>query len=469
MWVQTRFLADQPKARWMATAFVFYGLIATGFLAINVPPFQVPDELAHFLRATQIAGGSFIGKRFSIAQANGSSQITAGGLSDPAVVQAFAPFAGMAGHSNIKASAEDWSPNVHWSETRSLASFPNTVIYPPFFYLPSALGVLAGRIAHLSIIRTLVLSRLLSGVTAVALGVTAIAVADGAAAWIFAILTLPMSLFLFASASQDGLLIACSALAGALMLRLLRWPNPQNRKLLIALVSAISLVGMARPPYGGLALLPLGLGKLKLRWRILASMAIATSVLAWSAVVAATTWNSFGSSAVGAEPTIQLAHLWSEPWHVATVTLATLKHYFASYLGMFIGVLGWGEIHLPLSYYGAGAIALVIAAVAAMLGMKGERVGYSGILLIAVGVFLSVAAVFGIQYLTWTPPDHPIIEGVQGRYFLPIALAGTAMFPALGNARLARMQNWLLVIVLVFPVLSLTVMMRAIVLRYYLH
>jgi uncharacterized membrane protein len=85
------------------------------------------------------------------------------------------------------------------------------------------------------------------------------------------------------------------------------------------------------------------------------------------------------------------------------------------------------------------------------------------------GLFVSVAALFGSLYLIWTPLDHPIVEGAQGRYFLPIALAGVVLLPALGHARLARIQNWLLLIVLLFPVLSLTVMMRAIVLRYYLH
>lgn len=469
MWVQKSLLADQPKARWMAAAFVLYGLIATGFLAVNVPPFQVPDEANHFLRAAEIADGDLIGKRFSVTEENGSSQTAAGGMSDPALLQAAAPFARMRGHRDAKANAADWVPDVHWTKTRSLVSFPNTVIYPPFFYLPSALGVLAGRIAHLSVLHTLVLSRLLSGVTAIALGAVAIVLADGAAPWIFTILTLPMSLFMIASASQDGLLMACSGLAGALMVRLLRWPDAQDRKLLIALVSTISLAAMARPPYCGLALLPLGLRKLKLRWRIAASTAIAASVVTWLAVVAATTWTSYGSPTVGAEPLTQLAHLGNEPWRVATVMLATLRHYFLAYSAMFIGALGWGEILLPNSYYYAGAVALIVAAVTTMLGLKGERVGYRSMLPSALGVFVSVAALFGSLYLIWTPPDYPTVEGAQGRYFLPIVLAGMVLFPALGHARLARIQNWLLLTVLLFPALSLTVMMHAIVLRYYLH
>jgi uncharacterized membrane protein len=86
-----------------------------------------------------------------------------------------------------------------------------------------------------------------------------------------------------------------------------------------------------------------------------------------------------------------------------------------------------------------------------------------------VGVFLSIAAVFGIQYLTYTPPGHATIEGIQGRYFLPIALVGTTLLPAFGNVRMARIENWLLLFVVVFPLVSLTVVMRAVILRYYLQ
>ena len=49
--------------------------------------------------------------------------------------------------------------------------------YPPLFYLPSAAGILVGRELDLSVIYTLYLSRLFTGVVAVALGTLAIALA----------------------------------------------------------------------------------------------------------------------------------------------------------------------------------------------------------------------------------------------------------------------------------------------------
>ncbi|MGA8821114.1 MAG: DUF2142 domain-containing protein [Xanthobacteraceae bacterium] len=459
-------LAEQVKARGLAAAFLLYGLIATGLLAINVPPFQSPDELNHFLRAAQIAEGGFIGRRFSITE-NGSSRIIAGGLNDPALLRAAKPFQRIGSHPEARVTRTDWGANIHWSKDRSLVSFPNTVMYPPFFYLLSAAGVIGGRTANLSVVQTLIVSRLLSGIVAVAIGALAITIADGAAAWIFAILTLPMSLSLIASTSQDGLLIACSSLAGALMLRLQRRPAEHNRRVLASLIIALGLVGMARPPYGALALLPLGLRKINLRWRILAAAGILGFVAIWSLIVAATTWTNINPA--GGEPLVELLLLRNNPLSLARAMLVTADQFWRNYLTQFIGVLGWLDTQLPRGYYRVAKIMLVIAAITSMFGMKRERISLSSALPIALGLLISVAAIFGIQYFSWTPPGHATIEGVQGRYFLPLALVGTGLLPALGDTRLARIHNLLLLLVVTFPVLSLAVVMHAIVLRYYLH
>jgi uncharacterized membrane protein len=111
---------------------------------------------------------------------------------------------------------------------------------------------------------------------------------------------------------------------------------------------------------------------------------------------------------------------------------------------------------------------LVVAAVAAMLGMRGERISVASRLLIATGVLGSAAGVFAIEFVTWTVPGHATVEGVEGRYFLPLALVGAALLPALGDGRWARVRGALVGVVMVFPVISLAVVMRAVVVRYYL-
>jgi Predicted membrane protein (DUF2142) len=451
-------------AHYMAAAFLSYGLTATVLLAVIVPPFQVPDEPNHFMRAAQIADGTLIGSRVAVVGANG---LIGGGSVDPAILSAAAPFDAVRFHPDQRVKRADWEPRIRWSRTRIATAFPNTAMYPPFFYLPSALGILIGRAAHWTILQTLILSRFLTGATAVTLGAAAIVIADGAAAWIFTILTLPMTLFLFASVSQDALILACSALAGSCLVRLLRLRGPGDPKLIGVLVIMLGLVAMARPPYGTVLLLPIGLTRMPIRWRVMAAMTIAALVVIWSTIAAIATWTPF-FSVVGADPGAQLTRLITDPVLIARVAFATVSRYGPYYVAHAIGVLGWLDTSLPRAYYGAAVLMLGVAAVAAMLGTGGKRMRVHSALTVAATVAASSAAIFVTQYLIWTVPGNPLIEGVEGRYFLPIALIGTAILPSLRESPAGYLRNPLAFLVVTFPLLSLGVMVHAIVSRYYL-
>ena len=451
----------------LAAAFVLYGLLATVFLAINMPPYQNPDETAHFMRAAQVAEGRVIGTRFARIEADGQAHVLAGDAGDIAIALAFFPFDPIRGHPETKATRSMWAGNIHWGRARVMLPNTNTAANPPLFYVPGAIGVLIGRAARMTVVQTLALSRLLTGVAAVAVGALAIATAEGAAVWLFALLTLPMALAQIASTSQDSLLLACSALAGALLVRALRVPGARDRTLLIGLVAMLILVATARPPYGALALLPLALKGSPWRSRLLAAALVVAAVLAWSGIAAATALTNVGQG-FGADPPAQLARLRADPLLLVHATWSALALHWRGLLEMFVGRLGWYDLELPQAYRTAALAMLGVAALAAMTGLRGQRIGAGSRLAIAAGVLLSAAGLFAIEYVTWTAPGAPIVEGVAGRYFLPLALAGAALLPAFGHARWARLHAALVLAVAAFPVVTLTVVMRAVVLRYYL-
>ena len=432
-----------------------------------MPPFQNPDEVAHFLRATQLADGGLVGTRFSMTEPDGSRQITAGGSADPGVLTAAAPFNALIFHPDARAVGAFWNPPVHWSTQRVMTSFPNTAVAPPVFYVPSAVGVIVGHMSHMTIIQTLLLSRVLTGLVALSIGAAAIVWAGGGAPWIFAILTLPMSLSQIASSSQDALLLGCSALAGAEMLRALRVPGRHDWRMLAILAAALGLMGAVRPPFGTLVILPLGLTAYPARWRVACAAAAAACIVAWCLVALLTAATNFGAL-VGADPWAQIAALHADPMQAAHVVWATLRRYWLGYLVGFVGQLGWLDTALPHAYYGVAIAMLAVAAVAGMLGVTGERVRTGTHLTIAGAVLLAAAGIFAIQYLTWTAPGSPTVEGVQGRYFLPLALVGAALLPALHTPRFACLHRGLVLAVAVFPVATLSVVMHTTVLRYYL-
>jgi uncharacterized membrane protein len=138
------------------------------------------------------------------------------------------------------------------------------------------------------------------------------------------------------------------------------------------------------------------------------------------------------------------------------------------YLETFIGRLGWLDTPLPHAYLGAATAILGLAALAALLGPRGERIGAVSRLVIVACVLLCTVGVFAIQYLTWTIPGHAVVDGIQGRYFLPLAMVAGVALPAVGAARRTWAHDALILAVALFPVVSLGVVMRAIVLRYYL-
>ncbi|MGA8820100.1 MAG: DUF2142 domain-containing protein [Xanthobacteraceae bacterium] len=459
---------DHRIARLLAAAFVLYGIVAAAFLVWNVPPFQVPDEPNHFLRAAQIADGTLVGTPVTITGADGLPHSVAGGMVDPAILDAAAKFAPLWFHSDAKTKRADWAPQIGWSNRRVAAAFPNTAMYPPFFYAPSVVGILAGRAANLTVVQTLILSRALTAASAIALGVLAIFLANGAAPWIFTILTLPMSLFLIASTSQDALLISSGALAGACLIRPVRWLSAQNGKLLAALVVILSAMAMGRPPYLALAVTPLALSQPRLRWRIAAVLTILVCGTAWAIVGARIAWLDYAVADMGTHPSVQLARLLAHPSLIAHVAVATLAQNWRFYFVSFVGELGWLDTPLPHLYDLTGII-IIIAAGAAMLGTDGKRMTLWSAFILAVGLSTAVGGVFAIQYLIGTGQTQDIVAGVQGRYFLPLALVATALMPSLGSTPASRLRKPLVLLVVAFPLVSLTIMMHAIVWRYYLE
>jgi uncharacterized membrane protein len=456
-------------ARLLAAAFVLYGLAAAAFLALNVPPFQVPDEPNHFLRAAQIADGTLVGTRVLITGTDGVPHSVAGGLVDPAILAAEAGFAPLEVHPDLKAKRADWTPQVHWSNKRVAAAFPNTAMYPPFFYAPAALGILAGRAANLTILQTLILSRVLMAACAVAIGALAIVIAGGAAPWIFTILTLPMSLFLFASASQDALLISFGGLAGACLIRALHWPSAQNGKLLAVLVFVLTAMAMGRPPYVALAVTPLALSRPSPRWRAAAALIILCCGTAWAIVGARIAWLEYVVVDLGNHPSAQLSGLLAHPSLIAHVAAATFAQNWRFYYASFVGNLGWLDTRLPHLYDVTAGFVMAIAACAAMLGTKGKPLTPSNAVILIFGLIAAIGGVFAIQYLIGTAPTQAIVAGVQGRYFLPLALVATALVPSLGANPIGRLRRPLMLLVIAFPLISLAVMMHAIVWRYYLQ
>jgi len=84
-------------------------------------------------------------------------------------------------------------------------------------------------------------------------------------------------------------------------------------------------------------------------------------------------------------------------------------------------------------------------------------------------LLLSVAGIFLSEYVISNVPGNPTVDFVQGRFFLPIALGGVTFVSGFANRRWQPLLYVTLVMMLMaFPIVTIAVVTRALVLRYYL-
>jgi uncharacterized membrane protein len=437
----------QTKLPWL---FLIYAVPAVVFLAVAMPPFQVADELAHTLRADQIARGRIVSHRI-------------GGKVHNDLVVFGKMYQSMWFHPEVKQTVElaRQAGAIKWSSRMKRANFQNTAQYGPVLYFPQVVGIRLGNLAELSFAQTLLVERLLNGLSACAFGFLALLNCRRGRALMFATLLLPMTLSEFGSASQDALMISLSFLAIAIASRILtegRTARLGEFALFAAIVTATTL---ARPSQLALALLsPAFIAKHDPCWRgkVAVALPAAATVVAWFVLLRSlmppvpSDWSVSG----------QFDYLLANPLALPTVMVQTFASQGWFLLGSLIGRLGWLDTPMPDWFVTVACLGLFLALIAP--GNRGSALlpGFLGVLTL---LALLTATCFAL-YLSWTPVTKPTIDGLQGRYLLPVLPLLGWTIPAYGpRLERALMPAW--AFVLVFPIVSLATLPSVIMERYY--
>ncbi len=433
--------------------YALFATLAVLLLATTMPPLQNADEAAHSFRADQISRLHFAGEVIADGEYGGD---VSSGLADLQHETAAIPF-----HPASKVTREMYAP-LPWGD-KVPTGFPNTALAPPLFYLPAAAMDAVTRQMGIALPHALVLMRLATGFVTVAIAAAAIALAGNAAIWLFEVLLLPMSEALSAAVSQDGPLLACTALATALFLYVRRVQSVRQLLAFAAMCLLLAAVGMARLPYLAFALLPLA-APVKRSWRIIGALFICICVVAWVALSAAHVPVPLRPDGI-VSPVGQFVALLTHPWRIGFVAVRTWLANGDLIARSFIGQLGWLDVDLPTFYRQLCWVGLALAACAAW--RSGPRLLSRGVLALqASSVIGAIGAMALLQYLTWTAVGAPVIEGIQGRYFLaPALVLGVFLDRPLPSS--TRLAHWLSIPVLIFPVASIAVVMHALITRYY--
>jgi uncharacterized membrane protein len=411
---------------------------------------QNADETAHAFRADQISRFGLLGVRIPDGEFGGPIDTGLQGVHDAT--------AALPGHPDQKVTRAMYTTRP-WG-TLAPAGFPNTAINAPMFYAPAALAAALARAAGVALPHGLVLMRAATGAATICLAAAAIALSGEAAIFLFAILLLPMSLAVSAAISHDGPMLACAALAAALYIQLRNPDLPRRGLAYFVFCLLLTAIGMSRVPYAAFALLA-AVAPVRRSWRLFAVPVIIACALVWNARSASYCPLPIRPDGIVA-PGAQLSSLVLHFWRFPMLMLRTFTADDWPIASSFIGELGWLDVPLPTLYRRLAWGILLAATIAAGLPRRLTRPA-AGALIEAGSILAAVCGVAIVEYMSWTVVGAPLIDGLQGRYFLV-----PACFIAVLLARLPAGPAWPRWPVLLFPIISIAVTVHAIILRYYL-
>lgn len=400
-----RFAAPRWKVERLFLVFaVVFGL----FFALANPPFQAADEGAHAFRALQTSQGEGPGAPVPLS-----------------IAKVIGPFWHLSFHSENRTSLNEvlaaFKIPIDETQRGDLGSFSVSVLS----HLPQATGFFLGRRVGLPTLALLYLGRIFN--LAVWIGLVYFAIRRlPFFKWVFFLLALsPMCLYQAASLSHDALSNGATFLLIATLLQFSFGSEDRlSFRRLLGLVAIASLAAISKAVYFPLVLLYfwIPLSKLGSRRRYFAAFALVFGVsLALNLALnmgggpSKDLYVAVTSGVAGAPAVVS-------PWDKASFFLAiawdTLKANYPFYLESYIGRLGWLDTALPtalLFFYGIAALLL-----ARLDGDSSIRFGFPRkALTLAVFALIVLMILYGF-WMAWTKPGAALIDGVQGRYFIPL-------------------------------------------------
>jgi len=397
----------QPHIIFLIVALI-YGI---SFLVIT-PPFQVPDESAHFLKAFYLSDGHIIPEKNDYYFPKDVENVTTS-------------FSYLNTDDKVKIKDTLLSLNQPFNPNNEVfIDISKIAIYPPISYLAAAFIINIGKILGLPILTLMYLGRAINLIIWIIFVYYTIKITPFYK-WVFLLLALmPMTLFLAASLSADSFNIGLSFLTIAIFFKFAFDDNIEKIKMkeLLIIFISIFILSLSKQGYAALLLLffIIPLNKFENnRIRNLALATIGSITLAFTGI-----WNLLFKNTYVAtsSPLIsasgQISFILSNPLNFIYILLNTLYTLLNLYLIMFVGDLGSLDIPLPEWIVYSYIIILIIVA----LIDKNESIVSLKQKLISLIPFLVVSIfIFVFEYITWTPVGNNLIGGVQGRYFIPVA------------------------------------------------
>ncbi|GGL37480.1 DUF2142 domain-containing protein [Nocardia jinanensis] len=412
-----------------------FGLV----FAVMSPPFWGHDELTQFGRAYQVAHGGLNPTR--IEDDRGVSY----GGEVPAAVEALMGYAlndythnpGEPYPDVADPAAYQRLGDAPVTDERKIIWFTNTAAYSAVPYVPNAIGI---RFAELidadagTMVRLTRLSGLAAYLLVVGFGLWALR--KHRIQWLaFTVAVLPIAVFQAGTVTADTLTNALAVLVSVLLVKALFLGERLGRVETTAVLATAILLPLCKPTYVLLAMLVVLIPAARLgldgwrRWLTWACAAVgAIGFAVWMKIAAPT---GEGTSLMRPREQWYTVDTGEQLTGILTGPFGFLRTFWESILRRdqewfteFFGELGFAYIEVP-----ATAVVACLLAFAVSVGMaeRFDRPDFRRTLVVALTMAASVAMIYVTLYMSFTPVGYYIIDGVQGRYFIPLAIVSFAV------------------------------------------
>ncbi|MEN8253016.1 MAG: DUF2142 domain-containing protein [Patescibacteria group bacterium] len=440
------------------TASFILGLILT----FIVPPFQKPDEIAHFYKSISVARGNLICSKGNTA--------TFQNLLPKYLVEF--PTDTFALHVAFKPHIP-FPPNLYThlltksNYDISLVNEPSACSLPFVLYAPAGLVLSLPVLLGLNPLFIFYLGRLTNFLLSISIFYFAIKITSKKLKLIpLFVLILPMTLHQLSSYSKDALHLAFGVLAFTYLMKLIKTKKFNKKDILIFLAS-LALSILARPQYFLLSLLPLALVKKKipnLKFKLIAFAFICILLLSVGTAISLEIYSAKALSLGNVEtntniyPHLQLKTLLESPLRFPKIIHDTLDKDAEKYTKELIGVFGWLDYEIPWYIY------LIYIGLFFIILNKTKKhfptLSTKQFLIINIVSWGSMMGLFLAMYLYATPVAGIHVKGLQGRYFI-LLIPLLIWISADILKKLKGKENLFLIILLVVSIFS------AVVNRYY--
>ncbi|WP_328389901.1 DUF2142 domain-containing protein [Nocardia sp. NBC_00416] len=434
--------AGTALLRRMGPATVAFALLAGIFgllFAVMSPPFWGHDELTQFGRAYQVAHGGLTPAR--IEDDRGVSY----GGEVPAAVEALMGYAlDDYTHNPGEPYPDVADPGAYQrlsdapvTDERKIIWFTNTAAYSAVPYVPNAIGI---RFAELidADAGTMVRLTRLSGLAAYLLvvGFALWALRAHRIQWLaFTAAVLPIAVFQSGTITADTLTNALAVLVSALLVKGLFLGDRLGRTETAAVLASAILLPLCKPTYVLLAMLVVLIPAERMgltgwrRWLTWICAAIgAIGFAVWMKIAAPT---GEGTSLMRprnqwytVDTGEQLTGIITDPFGFLRTFWESILRRDQEWFTEFFGELGFAYIDVP-----ATAVVACLLAFAVSVGIteRLDKPDFRRTVVVALTMAASVAMIYVTLYMSFTPVGYYIIDGVQGRYFIPLAIVSFAV------------------------------------------